>query len=117
METAKPTFEVFEENRKFFVDSVDEDGKAKKRMIKLRKVCVVVSVPYGNGCDRVSFTKTNRGQNFNDSRGKKVTKMTDDGPVTLIRPLMISESEVKSELHRLIGDPSEASKAFIALNV
>lgn len=115
---SKATFESIADVSRFFVDVKADDGSDKKKMIVLRKACVVVSIPLKNGStDKVAFMKTNRGENYRDSRGRKVTKTKDDGEVeTVIRPLMISESEVKSELIRLL-DPQSAVDAFKALQV
>jgi len=111
------SFEAFQSDAKFFVDAIDENGDAEKRIVRVKKACVVISIPYDGGCDFVAFMKTNRGENYRDSRGKKVTKQTNDGPITIIRPLMIGENEVKSELQRLLRCSDLAGDAFAQLQV
>jgi hypothetical protein len=115
----KPTFEVFSDASRFFVDTKDENGETKKKMVVLRKACVVISITNAKGeVDKVAFMKTNRGQNYRDSRGRKCVKKHDNGDTEIvIRPLMIGENEVKSELERMLDDRYEAERAFQALQV
>ena len=115
MTTIKPKFEMFSDAKRFFIDAKGDDGEDTKMMIRLRSSCVVITTQYG---DKVAFTKTNRGENYRDSRGKKVEKKDAWGEkITKIVPLMITESQVKDELRRLLDDAYEAQRAFDALQV
>ncbi len=92
---------------------IDDMGEEAKIMSRLSVACVVVTTQYG---DKVAFTKTNKGQNYRDSRGKKVTKKNEYGDKeTILRPLMITEDEVRAELLRLLDCSATASQAFYAL--
>jgi DNA-binding sugar fermentation-stimulating protein len=107
---------LFADAKRFFVD-VKTTGEEKdgKMMVNLRTACVVVTTQYG---DKVAFTKSNRGKQYRDSRGKKTQSKNSWGDVeTKLSPLMISETEVKSELERLLGSSHEAYRAFQALQV
>jgi hypothetical protein len=113
--TIKPTFDAFGDAKKFFVDAKDANGDDTKIMVRLRSSCVVVTTAYG---ERVAFSKTNRGESYRDSRGKKVEKKNEWGDkVVRITKLYLSENEVKAELHRLLDDMHEADRAFYALQV
>lgn len=116
----KSTLEIvpFEPSR-FFVDGVDENGDETKRMVCLRRAMVIVSVPFKNGnVEKVAFSKTNRGENYRDSRGKKVeTKDAWGNKVVKMRPLMITGAECRSELSRMLDDESLAADAWRALQV
>lgn len=116
MPTTTPNFVVHADAKRFFVDvKTDSDEKDGKMMINLRSACVVVTTAFG---DSVAFTKTNRGQNYRDSRGKKTERKNEWGDkIVRISPLMISESEVRGELNRLLGDSQKANDAFRALQV
>lgn len=115
MTTIQPSFQTHSDASKFFIDVKNVDGEDGKMMVNLRKATVVVTTMYG---DKVAFYKTNRGQNYRDSRGKKVSRKNAYGDVeTIIRPHMIGRDEVMSELHRLLDSPSLAMAAFNALQV
>ena len=108
-----PKFESFADAKRFFVDVKDANGDDSKMMVRLSTACVVVTTEYG---DKVAFYKTSRGKQYRDSRGKKVQRKDSWGNVeTRLAPLMISESEVKDELARLLQDNWAAQQAFLAL--
>jgi len=111
----QPSFQTHSDASKFFIDIVSDEGEDGKMMVNLRKATVVVTTTYG---DKVAFYKTNRGQNYRDSRGRKVSRKNEWGDVeTFTRPLMIGPDEVMSELTRLLDSPSLAMEAFNALQV
>lgn len=120
--TNRPTWESSTEAKRFFKDVEMPSGETETRMIRFIRNVVIVSVPLKNGSvEKIAFMKSNRGKQYRDSRGRKVTSKAkgdfSDGSETRIAPLMISEAEVKAELHRLLDDSWEAEQAFRALQV
>ena len=109
-----PSFQSHSDAKRFLVDKLDENGDKDGCIpISLNVSCVVITTAFG---DTVAFTKTNRGKNYRDSRGKKTVAKNSYGEKTeTIRPLFISESEVKAELIRLLDDNYLAEQAFNAL--
>ena len=108
----RATFDGWIDDPKMFMV---ENAEGDTFPIRFIKAHVVVTTAAG---DKVAFGKTSRGQNYWDSRGKKVKKKNEWGDeTTVVRPLMISESEVRSELERLLGDRWEAARAMQLLSV
>ena len=106
-----PSFDAYEDAKKFFY----EDDEGERHIARLLRATVVVTTASGG---KVAFGKSNRGENYQDSRGKKVTKTDEWGEkTTVIRKLMISADECRSELHRLLCDDNLAAEAWSALQV
>jgi len=102
------TYESNVLKKRFFAENSDGETFP----ITYKRGMVIVKTNGGN----VVFTKTNRSNQFGDSRGRKVVTKNEWGDkVEKILPLMISEDEVKSELLRLLDTPEQAAAAFQSL--
>lgn len=119
--TARPSWTVELDAKKFFIDVQNDDGGTEKRLMRLETAVLVITLPYPTGhVERVAFMKSSRGKNFRDSRGKKVDRKpkNDFGDKTTgLAPLYLSADECQAELTRLLDDSWEAARAFDALNV
>ena len=88
------THSSYFERKRFFAENEDGD----KFPIVFTKSSVIITTKWK---DRVVFSKSNRGKYFNDSRTKK----------------LISESEVRSEIARLLDTKEDADKALGSLGL
>lgn len=116
----RPTWESTFDAKRFFKDIQMPSGETETRMIRVTTAAVIVSIPLRSGSvEKVAFMKSNRGKQYRDSRGRKVSSKRSefgDGTETHLAPAYLSADECKAELVRLLDDSWEADKAFRALN-